>query len=257
MKYITSWSGGKDSTASIILEHIHGLPPSDIIFSEVMFDKKRGISGELPEHIDFVKNKAIPVFEKWGHKVTILHSDKDYLDCFYHVLTRSKNPERNGKFHGFPMGGMCALNRTCKTSPINKYLKQFSKGEVIQYVGIAADEEERLEKLEKRGQVSLLEKLHITESECFGLCKQYGLLSPVYEHYKRGGCWFCPNYNCKSFARLKLEYPDLWSELEKLSHTSNLVSQNFRYNKSFAEVDREVDKIIENQRLESMQMKLF
>lgn len=62
MRYLYSWSGGKDSTAAIILSHIHNLPPSTVIFSEVMFDKKRGISGELPEHIDFIKNRAIPVF---------------------------------------------------------------------------------------------------------------------------------------------------------------------------------------------------
>ncbi len=81
MRYLYSWSGGKDSTAAIILSHIHNLPPSTVIFSEVMFDKKRGISGELPEHIDFIKNRAIPVFEEWGYTVEILHATKDYLDC--------------------------------------------------------------------------------------------------------------------------------------------------------------------------------
>lgn len=60
MRYLYSWSGGKDSTAAIILSHIHNLPPSTVIFSEVMFDKKRGISAELPEHIDFIQNRAIP-----------------------------------------------------------------------------------------------------------------------------------------------------------------------------------------------------
>lgn len=63
MKYIASWSGGKDSTASIILAHEHNEPLDLIIFSEVMFDRE--ISGELPEHIDFIKSKAIPLFEKW------------------------------------------------------------------------------------------------------------------------------------------------------------------------------------------------
>ena len=38
MQYFHSWSGGKDSTASIILDPIHGLPPAKIIFSEVMFE---------------------------------------------------------------------------------------------------------------------------------------------------------------------------------------------------------------------------
>ena len=51
MKYYVSWSGGKDSTATIILAHLHNIPIDGIIFSEVMFDKSRGISGELPEHI--------------------------------------------------------------------------------------------------------------------------------------------------------------------------------------------------------------
>ena len=51
MKYIASWSGGKDSTASIILAHDHNEPLDLIIFSEVMFDENT--SGELPEHIDF------------------------------------------------------------------------------------------------------------------------------------------------------------------------------------------------------------
>lgn len=36
MKYIASWSGGKDSTASIILAHEHNEPLDLIIFSEVM-----------------------------------------------------------------------------------------------------------------------------------------------------------------------------------------------------------------------------
>ena len=34
MKYIASWSGGKDSTASIILAHEHNEPLDLIIFSE-------------------------------------------------------------------------------------------------------------------------------------------------------------------------------------------------------------------------------
>ena len=49
MKYIASWSGGKDSTASIILAHEHNEPLDLIIFAEVMFDNET--SGELPEHI--------------------------------------------------------------------------------------------------------------------------------------------------------------------------------------------------------------
>mgnify|MGYP000762002424 CR=1 FL=1 len=124
MLYFHSWSGGKDSTASVILDHIHGLPPSKIIFSEVMFDKKRGISGELPEHIDFVMNKAKPLFESWGYTVEIVHAEKDYLDLFFHVLQRSKVEERIGKHVGWLLGGACAANRDLKIKPIRDYYKR-------------------------------------------------------------------------------------------------------------------------------------
>ena len=87
MKYIASWIGGKDSTASIILAHEHHEPLDLIIFSEVMFDK--GISGELPEHIDFIQNKAIPTFESWGYETKILHSDKTYIKHTWTVFTMS------------------------------------------------------------------------------------------------------------------------------------------------------------------------
>lgn len=88
MKYIASWSGGKDSTASIILAHEHNEPLDLIIFSEVMFDEN--ISGELPEHIDFIKNKAIPVFESWGYEVKILHAKLNYTQL-KHLRTHNRD----------------------------------------------------------------------------------------------------------------------------------------------------------------------
>ena len=74
MNTLCFWSGGKDSTASIILAHIHHLPITEIVFCEVMFDKSRNISGEIPEHIDFIRNIAIPIFEEWGYKKTTVNT---------------------------------------------------------------------------------------------------------------------------------------------------------------------------------------
>lgn len=182
MKYIASWSGGKDSTASIILAHEHNEPLNLIIFSEVMFDEN--ISGELPEHIDFIKNKAIPVFEEWGYKVKILHSEKTYLDCFHHTATKGK---RIGRKLGFPMSGKCLINRDCKMKQIRKFWKEI-EDDFVQYIGIAVDEPVRLERVAKAGnQFSLLQKYGYTEQMAFDLCKKYDLLSPIYEFVPRGG----------------------------------------------------------------------
>lgn len=174
MLYFHSWSGGKDSTASVILDHIHGLPPSKIIFSEVMFDKKRGISGELPEHIDFVMNKAKLLFESWGYTVEIVHAEKDYLDLFFHVLQRSKVEERIGKHVGWLLGGACAANRDLKIKPIRDYYKRLdlAGAEYRQYVGIAIDEPKRLERLRGSNKISLLETFGYTEQAAYDLCKE-------------------------------------------------------------------------------------
>lgn len=245
MQYIHSWSGGKDSTAAIILNHICNLPPATIIFSEVMYDKKRGISGELPIHIDFIKNKAIPTFKSWGYDVKILHDDKDYLDCFHHIIEKSSIPSRIGKKNGFPIAGMCSVNNRIKIRAIRQFRKTLTD-DYIEYVGIAIDEPLRLAKLEGTNKKSLLAEYNYTEAMAYSLCEKYDLLSPIYNHMCRGGCWFCPNASYSEFAYLKLHHPELWNELKELSMDDNLVSKKFRYGKTFAEVELKVDEFIKN-----------
>lgn len=225
MKYIASWSGGKDSTASIILAHEHNEPLDLIIFSEVMFDEN--ISGELPEHIDFIKNKAIPKFEEWGYEVKVLRSNKTYLDCFYQVLTRSRFSERIGKRWGFPMTAKCVINSQCKMWPIKKFWKEI-KEPFRQYIGIAIDEPARMERVAKAGnQVSLLEKYGYTEQMAFDLCEKNGLLSPIYDFAPRGGCWFCPNARYAELKHLRTNHRNLWNKLLELENEPNLIGDKW------------------------------
>lgn len=189
MKYIASCSGGKDSIATIILAKENNEPLDIIIFSEVMFDEN--VSGEYPEHIDFIKNKAFPLFESWGYETKILHSKLNYMDIFMREPTRGKRMG-TGMITGFPMAGKCQINRSVKVEPIKNFLKSCNF-DFIQYIGIAADEVKRLARLEGTNKISLLKKYSYTEKMAFELCAKYDLLSPVYEFIKRGGCWFCPN----------------------------------------------------------------
>lgn len=183
MKYIASWSGGKDSAASIILAHEHNEPLDLIIFSEVMFDEN--ISGELPEHIDFIKNKCIPLFESWGYETKILHADLTYMDIFLRQPTMGKR-FGTGMITGFPMSGKCQINRSVKVLPIKRFLKSFGE-EFTQYIGIAIDEPVRLDRVVRTtNQISLLQKYGYTEQMAFDLCKEYDLLSPIYDFAPRG-----------------------------------------------------------------------
>lgn len=224
MKYIASWSGGKDSTASIILAHEHNEPLDLIIFSEVMFDENT--SGELPEHIDFIKNKAIPKFEEWGYEIKILHSEKSYIERFYGFLSRGKR-KGNGQRRGFPMAMKCDINKSCKIEPIRNFRKRIGN-DFTQYIGIAIDEPVRMERIVNSGnKVSLLEKYGYTEKMAFDLCEKYNLLSPIYQFTNRGGCWFCPNMRREQLKHLRKNHRDLWNKLLELENEPNLIGSKW------------------------------
>ena len=80
--HIASCSFGKDSIATILLALKHGEPLDRVVFSEVMFDRERGISGEIPCHIEWIYGTAIPRLESMGVKVDVVRADKDYKYFF-------------------------------------------------------------------------------------------------------------------------------------------------------------------------------
>lgn len=240
--YIASCSFGKDSLATILLANMHNEPLDRIVFAEVMYDHKRNISGEIPEHIEWIRNTAIPTLQGMGYKVDIVRAKTDYLQEFFKKRgDRTKDKSRVGKYQGFLIGGMCRMNGVGKVQPMHDYYKQFNRP-VVQYIGIAIDEEERLSRI-KGNKVSLLAKYGYTEKMAYNLCKQYNLLSPIYTTGTRGGCWFCPNAKYDSLCVFKREHADLWGELVALGSTPNLCSYGFKYGKTIEEVDKKLQSM--------------
>lgn len=250
-KHILCISGGKDSMATAILALERGEPLDMAVYCEVMFDKD--ISGEVPEHRDFVYNRMIPFLEGNGVSVDVVRGEITYLDDFYHVIRNSKNPRSNGKLRAFPIGGMCTINRDCKINPMKKFFRINGLSGAVQYVGIAADEPKRLARLDGVKKVSLLAKYGYTEAMAVELCKERGLYSPAYEFSARNGCWFCPNCRMSEFAEFKRRHPDLWQKLLDLGKAENLVSYGFKYGMTVEEVDRQISMQAAQMRLEDLE----
>lgn len=208
MKYIAYCSGGKDSVATLLLAKEYGEPLDEVVCCEVMFDKDT--SGEMPEHRDFLYQILKPYVENvLNVPFTIIHSDRTYVDVFTHTVTRG---ESKGKIHGFPLPGMCAINRDCKLRAIIRHQKENSV-DVQQYVGIAFDEPKRLKRLEGTNRVSLLGKYRVTESEAAVMCYRAGLYSPTYKFSDRNGCWFCMNCKDNEWAHLIFSHSQLFDKL--------------------------------------------
>lgn len=207
-KYVASCSGGKDSVATLLLAAQHNEPLDEAVFSEVMFD--HALSGEVPEHRDFIYDRLKPYCEnQLGIKFTVLRADKTYDDVFHHIIVRGPH---KGQKRGFVWPGMCAVNRDCKVPPIRKYNATLSP-DTISYVGIASDEPQRLARLEGTNKVSLLDKYGYTEDDALKLCAEHGLLSPIYDHCRRNGCWFCPNASDAELRHMLENHPDLFDRL--------------------------------------------
>ena len=182
------WSGGKDSTASVILLHEHEdelLNPGDeviILFIEVMFDLKNNVSGHNPEVISYIYDTK-KLFESWGYEVNILRASTDYLTLFHGKLDGCPDPKRNGMLRGFPLGrGMCWVKRELKDNPRKAYMKSLKGTDYIEYVGMAFDELDRYNSLKVRNPKadSLLVKYRFTEEDARALCKEHKILSPQY-----------------------------------------------------------------------------
>lgn len=244
MKYISSCSFGKDSLATILLALEYGEPLDEVVYCEVMFDTD--ISGEVPEHQAFIHDCAIPFLKKNGIATVILRSEKTFISSFYRTIRKGKNI---GKINSWPLCGKCCIQRDCKLPPIAAY-KKAQGHDVVQYVGIAYDEQERLMRLERRKTISLLEKYQKTEREAAEICKQAGLYSPVYAFTDRNGCFFCPNAKERELRHLYDFHPTLWNRLLQCQQAPNKATERFNREERISEIDKRF-------RLEDRQLSLF
>lgn len=231
MKYIASCSFGKDSLATVLLARQHGEPLDEVVYCEVMFDDE--ISGEIPEHRDFIYNVAIPRLEFWGIKVTVIRSSQTYVKNFTTPIGKGVCA---GLLRSFPLCGKCRIQRDCKVRPIERWRRTLER-DTVQYIGYARDEQERLMRLDGVKKISLLDKYGIAEKDAFRICSEAGLLSPIYEFAPRNGCFFCPNAKEKELRHLYDHHRDLWERMLELQALPNKATERFNREMTFAEID--------------------
>ena len=229
-KHVVACSGGKDSVATILAALKYNEPLDEVTWVEVMFDKET--SGEVPEHREFVLNSLKPFCEKNGIKFTVLHSPKTYDDVFHQTFRRGKH---TGKKYGFARGLGCFVNKECKLKAFREYERQ-QKSNVVFYIGIAADEPKRLERLNHKTEVSLLAKYGIEEKDALKLCKKYNLLSPVYEISRRNGCWFCPYAKNEEILNLLKSNGNMFDKLIEWEKEENLSCYHMNFTEKPSEI---------------------
>lgn len=211
--YCVSLSGGKDSVATVI--KMHEMRMNDIVCvrAVIWFDKQNNISAVLPEHENYIQNVLYPILDQWNIKHYEFDSGTDYITLAHKIFKRGKHIN---EFYKFPcvMKSRCYINGCCKMPAIKKCQHIFP--DAIKIIGIAYNETERAERLLNANNRSILYENKINEDDCLQLCKKYNLLSPIYTHCIRDGCWFCPQMCINNSQYIDEQYPELVNKLKQI-----------------------------------------
>lgn len=217
---IFNLSFGKDSMATLLLAIEQGIQIDRVMYCDIRFSDE--ISGEHPLMAEWIPESERMLKERFDIKVEVERAYSiSYIDQFMKQKTKGGDI---GDVYGFPhvIGAWC--NSRLKIAAINKYLSQFKKQEITQFVGIAYDEPKRWERMkaketETHKYRSLLVEQKLIEQDAFRICEKYGLLSPIYKSddgIYRGGCWFCPKQCNADLYSLWKNYPEYYQKLVEL-----------------------------------------
>lgn len=101
-------------------------------------------------------------------KFTELHYDSSFV---YNFCEREVHKKDGSIQHGYSWcGGRTRWGTDRKNATIKKYYKALSDKDIIEYVGIAADETSRIQRALDKRQVLPLVDMNITEADALSLC---------------------------------------------------------------------------------------
>lgn len=200
--HVVSLSGGKDSTAMLLMMIEKNMPIDEIIFCDTTVEFP-----QMYKHLEKLE-------EYIGRKITHLKSDKDFeWYLLHHKKTRGKYMDYPG--YSFPWSRSRWCTNRLKTTVISKYFKEIKERcNVVQYIGIAYDEADRF--INKPDYVYPLYEWGITEQMALDYCYEKGFnWDGLYEQMTRVSCWVCPLQRIGDVKNLYKNHKELWDKLKE------------------------------------------
>ncbi|WP_278574813.1 phosphoadenosine phosphosulfate reductase family protein [Fusobacterium ulcerans] len=228
MKRIVSFSGGKDSTAMLLM-----MIEKEIWIDEIIF---------LDTGVEFTEMyKHIEKIEKYINRpITKLKAENSYE---FMMFDYEKKKGKNKGQKGYSWADF--RNRWCtqylKKQVMNRYLKEKYKNiEIIEYHGIAADETKRLVKNREKNIKYPLAEWGVIEKEALEYCYNKSFdWDGLYKKFDRVSCWCCPLKNLKELKVIYKEYPKYW---EKLKEWDSKTYRKFRADYSILDLEKKFEK---------------
>lgn len=212
--HVVSFSGGKDSTAMLLKMVEKGMQVDCILFCDTglefpaMYNHIQEVEKRIGREITVVRAKE---------KFEYMMFDKPIARRMDSSVVQKYGGTQNG--YGWPGPRLRWCTERLKNEPRNKYIRALrEKYNVIEYVGLAADEGYRLQRKcnQNPNHRHPLIEWGMTESDCLDYCKELGFTwNGLYDHFKRVSCWCCPLQSLTELRKLYRYYPSLWEKLKE------------------------------------------
>jgi 3'-phosphoadenosine 5'-phosphosulfate sulfotransferase (PAPS reductase)/FAD synthetase len=210
--HVVSFSGGKDSTAMLL--HMIEL---NYHIDEVLFCDTTMEFPSMLRHVEKVR----AVVEAEGIKFTTLKAEHDFEHLMLHHTPKRKKEDLRGLVgYSWPGPKSRWCTRALKKQIIDRHLRGLKQSyTVIQYVGLAMDEQHRLERTNNKadGMCHPLVAWGWTEADAMNYCRGKGYdWEGLYDLFGRVSCWCCPLQPLDELRTLRTHFPDLWQRLGEL-----------------------------------------
>jgi 3'-phosphoadenosine 5'-phosphosulfate sulfotransferase (PAPS reductase)/FAD synthetase len=195
---------------------------------------------EFPAMIRHVE-KVRKVIEAAGIKFTELRAEHDFE--YYLTQHEVEGRKPGSAFYGVPGYGWAGhksrwCTKTLKVGIMERHLRDLQEDfEVIQYIGIAADEDYRMD---RKGNQDPRHRHPLrdwgwTEADAMQYCRDRGYdWEGLYDIFDRVSCWCCPLKNYDELRRTRKHFPELW---EKLLDLDSRQAKKFQHGYSVADFD--------------------
>jgi 3'-phosphoadenosine 5'-phosphosulfate sulfotransferase (PAPS reductase)/FAD synthetase len=221
---VVSLSGGKDSTAMLLMLLERGEPIADIVFFDGGWEFP-----QMLEHLEklerFVGRGITRLRPRLPVGVVTEKAPFDWLFSEYPVVKRG-----TGQVHMIGRGWPAPNRRWCtgvKQRALKAHLLALThrEGAVLplrQCIGFASDELERLAGPTKRDGMYYVQRYPlvewgVTEADALAYCKKRGFTwGRLYDYFGRVSCFCCPLQPLNDLRKLRWVYPGLWERMLKM-----------------------------------------